>query len=398
MHPISPTRRVKQAIRMNNQRAEILLSKTDEIVDAWVEEANATVGKSSQTAITYEAVYSRLPQIIDAIAIRLSSSEAIDPVSIQVKLGFDISELLRGFRTLRSLILSRLELNFSRVEAAEALRKVEEVLDSITASAVVQYVEYQLEQSEPMHRALLSSNQELIRVVQRQKDNASHLAHELKNPLNAIISFSSILLRKWEKEGSSAKAEETQYVTRIIENGRRILALINNMLDTSRRASQRPSLKVEQVEVSKLLLRVTESLEVNALEKGLTLTLECSLAPPIVYTDSLRLQQILVNLISNAIRYTDQGAITVRCHSIDEKRWALEVSDTGRGISADEQQDIFKPYIRAGSEDSHAASSSGLGLTIVTKLVELMQGQIKLDSQLGSGSTFSVILPLDVSR
>jgi len=422
---------------MSNYSAEILLSKTDEIIDAWVAEASHNDGSSWAAVMTYEAVYSRLPHIIDAIAIHLSSSEVLETVTIQVKLGFDVSELLRGFRVLRRLVLSALEFSFSKPDAPETLRKVEAVLDSVTAAAVVQYIEHQLEQSEPMHRALLSSNQKLIRTVQKQKDNASHLAHELKNPLSAIISFSSILLQKWgagsvqiedvatqvsateriatestatahvkaapmraenTQINNSPTVQEIQYTERILENGRRILALINNMLDTSRRASQKPALNIDQIEISKLIERVVDSLMVNALEKGLMLTADCSFAPPIIHTDSLRLQQILVNLISNAIRYTDQGNITVRCYGVDDEQWAIAVQDTGRGISRSEQFGIFEPYIRAGAEDSHQSDSSGLGLAIVSKLVALLQGSVELVSELGQGSTFTVLLPLDVSE
>ena len=393
---------------MSSDIAGKLLYKSNEIVGLWAKASNGQVSSSSDASMTYEALYSRLPQIIDLIAIRLSSSNVltsatsdlspitVSPITVQVKLGFDLAELLRGFRTLRTLILSTIEIGKSNgaEEVSQIVRKIDEVLDSITVTSVAQYVEYQLEQSEPMHRQLLSNNQELIRTVQKQKDNASHLAHELKNPLNAIISFSSILLRKWSK--ADAPGEESQFVERILENGRRILALIENMLETSRQSAQKPSLHIESIEVAKLIERVTESLRADATQKGLALNMDCALAPPIIDIDSLRLQQIMVNLISNAIRYTDEGEISVRCYGISDEQWAFSVTDTGRGICEEEQAAIFKPYIRAGSEESHLSNSSGLGLAIVQKLVTLLQGEIMLESELGQGSTFTVNLPLEI--
>ncbi|MEO1622144.1 MAG: HAMP domain-containing sensor histidine kinase, partial [Cyanobacteria bacterium J06632_3] len=279
---------------------------------------------------------------------------------------------------------------------AVTLRRVDEVLDSITASSAIRHAEYQLEQAEPMHRELLSSNQELIRTVQKQKDNASHLAHELKNPLNAIISFAALLLRKWRAE-EPPREKEAEQIERILENGKRILALINNMLEISRKAFQTPTLNIESVDVAKLVGRIAESLEADATEKGLELSVDCELSPPLIHTDRLRLQQILVKLITNAIRYTDKGSIAIRCYGVGFDRWAIAVSDTGQGISADEQQGIFKPYVRAGSEASHQSDSSGLGLAIVSKLVELLQGEISLTSMPGKGSTFTVTMLLDIA-
>lgn len=113
-----------------------------------------------------------------------------------------------------------------------------------------------------------------------------------------------------------------------------------------------------------------------------------------ITTDSLRLQQILTNLVSNAIRYTDQGSISIVCYTVDHERWAIAVSDTGRGISPAHQIKIFEPYFRVGNEADYLPESSGLGLTIVNQLIQRLQGTLELSSQVGEGSTFSVFLPL----
>ncbi|MEL7070371.1 MAG: HAMP domain-containing sensor histidine kinase [Cyanobacteria bacterium J06581_3] len=420
--------------------ADVLRHRSDAIIEVWGRDVRRNIKNQYPIEMTYEAIRSRLPLIIEAIATGMSS-DLSSPVSAQVnlraceesgtyeesggfqkesgiaalakpserltipvKLGFDIAEMLREFAILRTLLLIAVKCDFGAEDATSsilAVKKIDQVLNSIATQAVQDNTDYQLERVEPMHRELLASNQELIRLVQTQKDNASHLAHELKNPLHAIISFSSILLRKKQKELAAAssqasdQANEIKQIERIFENGQRMSALITNMLEASRQEYQNLSLNVEVVEVAQLIDRVVESLEAEARKKNISLTRERSLTLSNISTDSLRLQQIIVNLVSNAIRYTDEGTVTVRCYIVDDSHWAIAVRDTGRGIGPTQQEEIFAPYVRVGSTASHVPESTGLGLTIVSKLVDLLQGKIELVSELGKGSTFTVTLPVD---
>ncbi|WP_290887404.1 ATP-binding protein [Fischerella sp.] len=133
-------------------------------------------------------------------------------------------------------------------------------------------------------------------------------------------------------------------------------------------------------------------------ERGLQLVLNIEDAPPQVLTDPLRLQQILLNLISNAIRYTEKGSVTIECCTRADNQWSISVIDTGIGISEEDQARLFQPFVRAKStKNQHPADSTGLGLAIVERLVELLQGKIDLVSQIGQGSIFTVILPLKMS-
>lgn len=112
-----------------------------------------------------------------------------------------------------------------------------------------------------------------------------------------------------------------------------------------------------------------------------------------VMTDPLRLQQLVIDLVSNAIRYTNDGGVSVTCRQIDADNWEIAVTDTGVGIAPDEQAQIFAPYGRASSQ-ANATDSTGLGLAIVQRIVTLMEGTISVTSELGAGSTFTVVLPL----
>ena len=138
---------------------------------------------------------------------------------------------------------------------------------------------------------------------------------------------------------------------------------------------------------------MTEALEYSAESKNIEIIIDCDRAPAEIMSDRLRLQQIVTNLVSNDIRYTESGSITVTCQDDNSDRWTLVVADTGIGIAPEAQTQVFEPYYRVGSGVGYSAESTGLGLSIVDKMVKLLQGKIDLVSQLGRGSTFTIIFP-----
>jgi signal transduction histidine kinase len=140
-------------------------------------------------------------------------------------------------------------------------------------------------------------------------------------------------------------------------------------------------------------------LEPLAQAKGLQLKVDGESAPHQVFTDPFRLQQILTNLLSNAIRYTDAGSIQVTCQNLSNQKWSISVTDTGIGIVPADQAYIFEPFSQAFfNQGRRQPESTGLGLAIVSRLVQLLRGEIHVASELGvgSGSTFTVTLPLDI--
>ena len=392
-----------------NDLGKALLDKVDQIIDIWVEEVRRDLEIDSNQGMTYEAVHNGLPSVLASVATLLTTAfadeeteldeEATEHGAVRAEQGFDIAELVREYRTLNRILITTLEpdlMTGTVSEAIKALRKINEVIDRVVLISVESYVSHRLGLLEKMHGQLLLTNQELTRLVQIQKDNVSHLAHELKNPLNSIIGFSSVLLRKQRQEltDSPPKSIEMKQVERILNNGQQLLRLINNTLEVSRYESEQLALKVAPVRAPMLIKTVAESFESAARDKQIALRIDCDRAPNEVITDSLRLQQILTNLVSNAIRYTDEGEVSISCYATDEESWAIAICDTGKGITPDLQTKIFEPYFRAGDKSDYAPESSGLGLTIVNKLVQLLQGRIELTSELDKGSTFLVILPL----
>ncbi len=397
-----------------NDLGKALLTKIDDIIEKWVEEVRKDIDIESTRGMTYEAIHNGLPKVLALVATLLTSAftseeaaleeSALEHGAIRAEQGFDVAEVVREYRTLRQVLVIALEpeLQLGSVsEVLKALRKIDDVLDEVVMHSVQCYVEYRISLLDRMHAQLLLTNQELIRLVQLQKDNVSHLAHELKNPLNSIIAFSSLLLRNQRQQLTEATTQpiEMQQIERILSNGRQLLRLINNTLEASRADAEQVSLKLEPVPIAELVKTVIEALEPSLQGKPIELAWDCDRAPKTVTTDSLRIQQILTNLVSNAIRYTDAGNVTVSCYASDGPatgQWMIAVSDTGRGISPEHQSKIFGPYFRVGDDEDYLPDSNGLGLAVVSKLVELLQGKIEVESAIGQGSNFIVSLPLSL--
>ncbi|MEL6780097.1 MAG: sensor histidine kinase [Cyanobacteria bacterium J06597_16] len=426
-----------------NDLGKALLKNVDNIIDIWVEEVRRDLEIDSTKGLTYEAVHNGLPDVLAAVATLLTAAfadeeeelteDALEHGAVRADQGYDITEVVKEYRTLRNVLLTVLEPDLktgSVTQVLRAVRKIDNVLDDAVLVSLETYVRHRLSLLEQMHSQLLLTNQELLRLVQIQKDNVSHLAHELKNPLNSIIAFSSIVLKNQRKELATEAPDsmEMKQVERILHNGQQLLRLINNTVEASQEDSAIKTLQAESVQISSLVTTVVEAFEPAASEKGITLVVNCDQAPQRVTTDALRLQQILTNLVSNAIRYSEQGTIRVICKKrsesdtaagtpanisatrtsvartsvadglADNEQWYLIVSDQGRGISPEEQAKVFAPYFRAGAEAEYLPESSGLGLTIVNKLVQLLQGHIELVSTLGEGSTFTVVLPAQLKQ
>ncbi len=255
------------------------------------------------------------------------------------------------------------------------------------------------EQIRMQNETLLHTNLDLAE-AQRQAEEASHLkseflatmSHELRTPLNAIIGFTDLLLTGLP---GTLNPKQTDYVQRVVSNGERLLALINDLLDIAKIEAARLELADDILSPAELLLGIDQQLRSLADQKGLAFetTLDPTL-PPQIKGDPKRLQQILVNLIGNAIRFTEKGQIGVRMERVDPERWRLSVADTGVGIPAHALEYIFEEFRQADGSSTRQYGGTGLGLAIVRKLAVLMGGTVGVKSEVGKGSEFTVDLPL----
>lgn len=240
---------------------------------------------------------------------------------------------------------------------------------------------------------LVKANEELQEANRLKTRFLARISHELRTPLNAIIGFTDMNLVGVYGELNEAQRDSLERVQR---NSRQLLNLINDVLDLSRIQAEELELSEGIVSPKGLVLSVITTVQPRADEKGLTLSYEAtSDLPPKLLGDEVRLNQVLLNLVDNAIKFTDEGNVHVTAQLGEEGTWILQVRDTGRGISEQEKTYIFDEFRQGEIALRRESGGTGLGLAIVRGLVEAMGGSISVQSRLGAGSTFTVTLPMN---
>ena len=218
------------------------------------------------------------------------------------------------------------------------------------------------------------------------------VSHELRTPLNAILGYAEMF-----KEAVYGPMNEKQVnmADRIIKNTQRLLGLINDLLDQAQMEAGRLTIQVRPVRPAELLENLHSVMDQLIHEKGLRLTSEIDTGVPHVLNgDAARLQQIMLNLVNNAVKFTDRGTVHVRLFCSQAGTWGIQVSDTGRGIPEAEIPTIFETFRQVDAAATRLQGGFGLGLSIVRQLVHLMNGDISVKSKVDQGSIFTVTLPL----
>lgn len=216
----------------------------------------------------------------------------------------------------------------------------------------------------------------------------ANMTHEIRAPLNAILGFSELL-------GEMSHDKTTQeYCQAIKVSGKNLLGLVSDILDLSKIESGNFELRMDPMDLEELLEEVKLTFILAAKKKGLELDLEKNLGHKFVYLDELRLRQVLFNLVGNSVKYTDHGKITIICEEEGDK-WGQEITlvfkikDTGKGIRNEDKEKIFTAFTQCHDR----TGGVGLGLSIVRKLVTAMGGTIEVESEVGKGSVFKVVIP-----
>jgi signal transduction histidine kinase len=219
----------------------------------------------------------------------------------------------------------------------------------------------------------------------------ANISHELRTPLNGILGFTQLLQKK-----SSLVEEDKKKILIIRQCSEDLLTLISGILDISSFQSNKIKLGASEFDFHAFLTQIMEIFALQAKEKQLELIVENHVAPRYLIGDEKRIRQILMNLLDNALKYTDTGRITVSS-SYRNGHLLLSIQDTGRGIAEKDLEKIFKPFEQINESD-YAKPGVGLGLAITHELVNIMGGGISVTSQYGKGSVFSVSLPLPASE
>ncbi|MFO6424515.1 PAS domain S-box protein [Motilimonas sp. KMU-193] len=244
-------------------------------------------------------------------------------------------------------------------------------------------------------------NEARLKQARQQAEQASEaksrflatMSHEIRSPLNAIIAMTDMLLE------SELNAEQQELVQLASQGGHTLMALINNILDFSKIESDHLVLQQDWFSLQQTAEAVVTLLAPQAQQKDIALCL--AIDPDLkqsYFGDPLRLSQVLINLISNAIKFTEQGGVAVTISIQRQQGIDIQVQDTGIGISESDQHNIFSEFVQAESSSNRRFGGSGLGLAISQRIIELMSGTIEVESTLGQGSVFTVWLPLQTNN
>jgi PAS domain S-box-containing protein len=231
---------------------------------------------------------------------------------------------------------------------------------------------------------------------QAKSDFIANMSHEIRTPMNAISGMAYLAMQ------TGLNKKQQDYIEKIISASNSLLGIINDILDYSKIEAGRLELESLHFSMSDLLDSVTSMVEVNAREKGLKLQSSIGAdVPDVLVGDSLRLRQVLLNLVSNSVKFSHQGHVLLSVNSAQETstgkrtRLVFAVTDTGIGMDEDQVEGIFAPFSQADTSVSRRFGGTGLGLAIVKRLVECMGGSITVVSRLGEGSTFSFVIECD---
>ena len=219
----------------------------------------------------------------------------------------------------------------------------------------------------------------------------AHLSHELRTPLTSILGYTSILL---ENDKTIPFQNELKIIS---NNGKHLLSLLNDVLDLSKIAADKFELREKPTNLQELLVEVNSLLNVSAIDKGLALAFHSQTKlPERISVDDLRFKQVLVNLISNAIKFTDVGGVSVNISLTTtgaENKLNFEIVDTGIGMASQQINSIFVPFKQIEDVYNRKAGGAGLGLSITAEIIKQMNGKLEVNSELGTGSTFTLSIP-----
>ena len=309
--------------------------------------------------------------------------------------NFTIEELVREFSLLKRVAIEELKpllLDYSSEVIIEKLSSVDRTIDRIVENSFQSYATVRKRQLDDLRQQVFLTKQELTRLIAAHQESLSYLVHEIKNPLTSIIGYSDLFIRQQQQNDS---IDNLSHIQQVLQQGRKVLRLVNDTSEISAFKEGNFQVKAREVDICALLENITLCLKPSAEAKQLELVTSCQPERLIIYSDSLRLQQIITNLLINAVRYTQVGKIELSCRLIDIQQLEIRVADTGIGISKSEQERIFEPYFRTQQSQQDVPEGIGLGLAIVAQLVASLNGKIELNSEFGRGSIFTITIPLD---
>jgi len=239
-----------------------------------------------------------------------------------------------------------------------------------------------------MNERLLDANHELEQARRLQNDFLANTSHELRTPLNAVIGFATLL----EQRIDADEGERLDFARSIREAAEHLLAVINDLLDLAKAEAGRFELRLHVADIAPTIRAAVDAVQPMASARGLAVRVEVPKGPLSAAVDLARLRQVLLNLLGNAVKFTDRGGVRVRA-AIEEGSVVVSVEDTGVGIAPERRAALFSKYAQADSSYYRRQRGTGLGLAISRELARAMGGDLAVTSTFGYGSTFTLTLP-----
>jgi len=340
----------------------------------------------------------------DAAELLARTGETIGVAVRSAKYRTQVQELLEETQTQAEEVQAQSEeLRVSNEELEEQTRALKESQSTLEEQqAALEQTNSQLElqtrtlakQKDDLHRATATLEKQARAVEQASRYKSEFLAnmsHELRTPLNSSLILAKLLA---DNKGGNLTPEQVKFAQTIQSSGNDLLGLINEVLDLSKVESGHIEVLPEPVYVARLTETLRGMFEPAATQKNVAFRIQVTPKVPLsLVTDSQRLDQVLKNLLSNALKFTERGEVSFVIDRADDGRLAFIVRDTGIGIPPEQQQIIFEPFRQGDGTTNRKYGGTGLGLSISRELVRLLGGEIQLVSEAGKGSAFTVLLP-----
>jgi signal transduction histidine kinase len=285
--------------------------------------------------------------------------------------------LLRPDRVLGALVVRRRA-------PGEFSKAIVDLLQTFAAQSVLAI------QNARLFSEIEEKGRQLEVASQHKSQFLANMSHELRTPLNAILGYTELII---DAVYGDVPQKMAGVLERVQHNGRHLLGLINDVLDLSKIEAGQLTLSLAPYSIADVVHGVVNVVESLATEKHLALNAEVPPRLPVGFGDERRISQVLLNLVGNAIKFTDKGEVVINA-SAQNGSFNIAVRDTGPGIAPGDQAKIFEEFQQADNSTTKTKGGTGLGLAIARRIIEMHGGTISVESTLGEGSTFSVILPV----
>ncbi|MBF0444754.1 MAG: response regulator [Magnetococcales bacterium] len=383
-----------------------LIDRKEELLETWMHNILSLSDSQTLSLMSKEQVKSQAEEFLDALLHGFCSGNYVDIQgseyrrciqklqeisSFRAKQGFTPTETALFVFSIKDATLSILQEAFDsdRLRLASEIIKLNTIIDKLGLLTFEIY-------SQTREKVIAEQNRTLVELAESANRAKSlflaSMSHEIRTPIHAITGMGELLSE------ITLSNEGKEYVQIINHAGEALLALVNDILDYSKIEAGQFELEESPVDLRNLIGNTLSILFHKAQDKGLLLTHNVDEnVPETIIADADRLRQILLNLIGNAIKFTSTGEISIQTTVLDEKI-QISVSDSGIGIPKDKQEIIFEPFAQSDSSTRHQYGGTGLGLTICSQLIQLMDGSIRVESQVGKGSRFYFEWPIKISQ